>query len=161
MNEDLGLGEFIQRIEESLQEQNIGTSIAVFGNRELDTLQVGDISHTLNDEYADVLPTGLIGDRGEPGEIGNRPINWNWGGIDNTGTVTLDVNTMSTGILRPQSDRLADYMQEYLSIRNGELPMLINYNTSEREVQFDDIEAVILFREKLDRIIKEHYRGVR
>lgn len=156
MDEDLDLGEFIQNVEQRLREQNIETPIAVLGRREPDTLQVGNISYTLNDEYADVLPTGLS--RGEPGEIGERVPIMDW---PTTGTVSLDANTMSTGVWRSTSDRLADYMQEYLSIRNGELPMLINYNTSEREVQFDDIEAVILFREKLDRIIKEHYRGDR
>lgn len=163
MNEDLDLGEFIQRVDERLREQNLDTPITIFGNNEEPSvLGVGDITYTLNDEYIDALPTGLIGSRGEPGAIGDRTsVDFNWGRIDNTGTVTLDASTMATGVLRTQSDRLADYMQEYLSIRNNEMPMLINYNTSEREIQYDDIEAVILFREKLDRIIKQNYQNTR
>lgn len=151
MEDDMDFGEIIADMEEGL---SVGTPyLNLLSNGEL-SIQAGGISTLDIGDTRTTVPVPEFADL--RGEIGYRepitPINWD------SEPIVMNASRMSTGVLRSVSDRMADYMQEYLSIRNNEMDMLINYNTVNRNVTYDDIEAVIMFREKLDRIITDHYR---
>lgn len=151
MEDDMDFGEIITDMEEDLSIENPFLDVLSNGDISIrgggiTRLEVGDVRTTVPvPEFANL--------RGEIGYREPTPIDWGVGEA-----ITMDVSRMSTGVLRTPYDRMADYMQEYLSIRNNEIDMVINYNTVNRNITYDDIEAVIMFREKLDRIITDHYR---
>ena len=110
-----------------------------------------------------------VGDIGERGEMSpGNPYDANWDSvgvpgrfqIDNQGNIALRAQRIEPiSFQRSDQARLADFMEEYINMRNEENPMIINYNTCQRDVNYNNIEDVIMFREKLDRIIIQHYQG--
>ena len=81
----------------------------------------------------------------------NNPISWE--------TVTLNTNTSRIEPIRSSNERVADLMEDYIRNRNQDDKMFINHNTCQRKIEYNSIDDVIEFREYLDNIIKEHYRG--
>lgn len=63
------------------------------------------------------------------------------------------------GFTGTATDRIADLMEDYIRNRNQDDKIFINHNTCQREIEYNSIDDVIEFREYLDNIIKEHYRG--
>ncbi len=81
----------------------------------------------------------------------NNPESWP------TATVTL--NTSRIEPIRSSNERVADLMEDYIRNRNQDDKIFINHNTCQRKIEYNSIDDVIEFREYLDNIIKEHYRG--
>lgn len=81
----------------------------------------------------------------------NNPASWP------TATVTL--NTSRIEPIRSSNERVADLMEDYIRNRNQDDKIFINHNTCQRKIEYNSIDDVIEFREYLDNIIKEHYRG--
>lgn len=79
----------------------------------------------------------------------NNPESWR--------TVTL--NTSRIEPIRSSNERVADLMEDYIRNRNQDDKIFINHNTCQRKIEYNSIDDVIEFREYLDNIIKEHYRG--
>ena len=79
----------------------------------------------------------------------NNPASWR--------TVTL--NTSRIEPIRSSNERVADLIEDYIRNRNQDDKMFINHNTCQRKIEYNSIDDVIEFREYLDNIIKEHYRG--
>ena len=109
---------------------------------------------------------GAIGERGEMSPGNPYAVNWNsigvpgQLGINNQGDVSIRAQRIEPiSFQRSDQARLADFMEEYINMRNEENPMIINYNTCQRDINYNNIEDVIMFREKLDRIITQYYQG--
>lgn len=79
----------------------------------------------------------------------NNPISWE--------TVTLNTNRIAP--ISSSNERVADLIEDYIRNRNQDDKIFINHNTCQREVEYNSIDDVIEFREYLDNIIKQHYRG--
>lgn len=117
----------------------------------------------------DNLNNIYVGAIGEGGEMSpGNPYDINWGSIGEPGRFEIDAQ-WNIGLRaqriepihfqRSDQARLADFMEEYINMRNEENPMIINYNTCQRDINYHNIEDVIMFREKLDRIITQYYQG--
>lgn len=80
----------------------------------------------------------------------------NW---QNIGTINLEPNIQPTR--RIDFVELDNYLEEYIKNRNQENVLFINHNTSLRPINYNNIEDLINFRDKIDERIKEHYKNNR
>lgn len=74
---------------------------------------------------------------------------------------TATISGVASGILSTNSsiDRLTDYIEDYLRSRDAEAEnkFFINHHSCQREIEFNDINDVIEFRNYLDSVIKNHF----
>lgn len=89
------------------------------------------------------------------------PSSWATGSLNNPipweNITTLDTSRIAP--IRSSNERVADLIEDYIRNRNQDDKIFINHNTCQREVEYNSIDDVIEFREYLDNIIKQHYRG--
>ena len=145
----------IESDEDNNEEQNISetdTLVATINGQELGTLQridyltAGSLSLESGDSSASSFYVNSTGDISLTGTIG-------------TGTLQLgEISNSQFARLSSPTERMAEYMEDYLRNRNAENPIFINYNTSQRPIEYNDIADVIQFREYLDSKIKEYYQ---
>ena len=57
--------------------------------------------------------------------------------------------------------QLDNYLEDYIKNRNQENALFINHNTSLRPINYNNIEDLVNFRDKIDERIKEHYKNNR
>lgn len=151
--------------------------VATFNGQEIGTIQAIDYAMTRSDTANNndtTYPSSSLSVRGDNPDESVLSIN-------TEGTVTLGYRSILADELRttvpepiwrttpPSSEfqigritspteRMADYMEDYLRNRNEENPIFINHNTSQRPIEYNDIADVIEFREYLDSKIKEYYQ---
>lgn len=145
-----------------------GTITATFNGQEIGTMNAEDISISRAD-LRERIPSFSMNSEGDVSINGN---NIRFGDIDSLyrGTLyddlrttaptvrTIGTGTISVGRITSPQQTMADYMEDYLRNRNAENPIFINHNTSQRPVEYNDINDVVEFRTYLDSIIKEYYQ---
>lgn len=142
-----------------------GRLTATFNGQEIGTMNIEDISVSRAD-LGERIPSFSMNSEGDVSINGN---NVRFGDIESlysgtsysTITTAPTVSTIRAGTISvgpsPQQT-MADYMEDYLRNRNAENPIFINHNTSQRPVEYNDINDVVEFRTYLDSIIKEYYQ---